>query len=853
MVLHPRARWTAAIAYRDLRVGSRHFLPILLGIALGVGAVVAVGTAAETTRRAVAREARSLMASDVEVRSTRAPSARVTAVLDAVQTRGGVVTRVTELIAMAAAARATTLVELKAVETGYPFYGRVDTDPARPLSDLLSGGPPYPAVVQDALLIRAGLGLGDRFRLGHAEFVVAAVLHAEPDRVAGAFSLGPRVLIARDALEPTGLIQPGSRIRYRTLLRLPDNLGAEAVRDELRAALADEPVEVTAYPDAQPQLRRTLDRLTTYLGLIGLTALLVGGIGVAGSIRAFLAEKWETLAVLKCVGARSGTLLRIYLAEIVALGLAGGLAGAFIGAATHVILTRLLSPFVAISLNSAFEPWPAVRGLLMGVLAALLFTLWPLLQILQQSPTAILHRDVAPRRVSRRASIVAAVIIGAGLSGLAWWQAGSWSIAGLFVGAVLAAGAVLGVAAWGLMRLAHVAPRPGGLAWRRGLANLHRPGARTAAVLVSIGVGVMVVLAVVLVEQAVRAELADQLPHDTPSLFFIDIQPDQRGAFAALMVSRSVSIDLTPVVRSRLVAINEIPIGSEGPPGTKPQDRWYFTREYVLTFRDQLPRDNAVVAGTWWDAAPASNGASSPVGASEATVSVEEDAARHLGVGVGSTMVFDIQGVRVTARVANLRSVDWNNRSTNFYVIFAPGALESAPLTYVGAASVPADVETSLQQAVISEFPNVTAIQIRDILESVRRVLGRISLAVRAVAAFTVVAGFVVLAGSLTATREARLREAMIFKAVGATRRAVARAFAIEFAVLGAAGGIVGVALATALAWGVLHFFLEMPWSWAPFPMVVAFTLTTLGTMAVGVASTYRLLGRRPFPVLRGE
>jgi len=841
----PRRRrppFALRMAMRDLGAGSRHFVAVLAAIGLGVGAVIAVGTTADSVRQTVAREARSLLAADVEIKSSRALSALAVSVVDTLPPRGVAVTRVTELIAMAASPRASLLVELKAVDGGYPFYGRLETEPDDALAGLGSG-PPHGAVVQEAFLIRTGLRPGDQFTIGRAEFVATAVLRGEPDRAAGAFSLGPRVLIARSALDATGFIQPGSRVRYRVLLRAPEGMGAEALRDELRAALADEPVEVTAYPDAQPQLRRSLDRLATYLGLVGLTALLIGGVGVAGSIRAHLAEHWQTIALLKCLGARSAVILRVYLLETIALGAGGSLVGAVIGTASHLVLRGVAASMVGLDLGAVPSPWPYVRGLAIGVTAALLFALWPLLQVARQSPASIFRREVAPSPNTRRASWAVGVVLGLGLSGLAWWQAGAWTMAALFVGAVAVSVTLLGGAAWAVARVARAAPPPRRVAWRRGVASLYRPGARTTAIVVSIGVGVMVVLAVTLVEHAVRAELVGQLPVDAPSVFFIDIQPDQREAFASLLAARSVAVDLTPVVRSRLVSINGAAIGSEGPPGTKPEDRWYFTREYVLTFRGELPRDNLVVAGTWWNQLPTA----------EASVSVEQDAARHLGVGVGSTMVFDVQGVPVTARVANLRSVDWNNRSTNFYVIFAPGVIETAPVTYVGAARLPAADEVPLLQAVVAAFPNVTAIQVRDILASAARVIDRMTLAIRAVAAFTVLAGVVVLAGALAATREARLREAMIFKALGATRRAIARAFAIEFAVLGAVAGIVGTVLAVALAWAVLRFILEIPWRWDPVPCAAAIALTAAGTVAVGVASTHRLIGRRPFPVLRGD
>lgn len=843
------------MAYRDLRGGSRHFLPILAGIALGVGAVVGVGTAADTVQRAVSAAARSLMAADVEIASTRELTASASSAVEAWTGRGVERSGVTELLAMASGPRFSALIELKAVEAGYPFYGQVETVPFAPLAGLLGGGPPYGAVVQEAFLIRSGLRSGDHFTLGSALFVVTAVLRAEPDRVLGTWSLGPRVLISREALSRTGLVQPGSRVRYRTLLRVPETLTVDVVRREVEEALRHEPVQVRAFTEAQPQLRRTLDRLATYLGLVGLTALLIGGVGVAGSLRAFLSERWRTIAVLKCLGAGPRTIMGTFLCEVGVLGLAGGLLGAAIGAVGQRLLTGVAGSLVTIDLAVAFSPWPYARGVAIGLLAILVFALRPLIQASGHSPAAVFRREIVPAGRRTRHDAIVLLVWATACFAMAWWQAGSFGMAAMFVCAVAVAGGTLAGAARGLARAVRAAPHPRRLAWRRGLASLYRPGASTATVLVSIGIGVMTVLTVVLVERSIHAELAGQMPREAPSLFFIDVQPDQRDAFDALMASRRIPLELTPVVRSRLLTVNGVPVGSDGPPGTKPEHRWYFTREYVLTFRDDLPRDNAVVAGTWWNEGPRFGAARqiADTGTDEAAVSIEEEAARRLGVTVGSSLVFDVQGMPVAARVANLRSVNWNSRATNFYAIFAPGILEAAPLTYLGAAQVPEADETSLQQAVVGEFPNITTIQVRDILVSASRVVDRIIAAVRAVAVLTVLAGCVVLAGSLTAARDARLREAMILKALGAPRRTVARAFAIEFGILGLAAGVIGTVLASALAWSILRWMFDLPWVWAPGALAAAIGLATAGTMAVGVLSTYRLVGKRPSVLLRGD
>ncbi|HET8761122.1 MAG TPA: FtsX-like permease family protein, partial [Nitrospiria bacterium] len=740
----------------------------------------------------------------------------------------------------------SVLVELKAVEDAYPFYGRVETAPDRPLASWLGGGPPFGAVVHEALLIRLGLSPGDRFRLGDAEFVAAAVLRAEPDRTAGAFSLGPRVLIARAALDHTALVRTGSRVRYRTLVALPAEAEpAERVRDALRAELADEPVQIAAFADAQPQLRRSLDRVGAYLGLVGVTALLLGGVGVAGSARALLAERWRTIALLKCVGAEARTVAWATLGELAVLGLCGGALGAGFGALGQRVLTAAAAAFTGLSPSGAASPWPYAQGAMVGVLTGVAFSLGPLLAAARAPAAAVLRHEASPLRPGRAAWWLGAVG-SAAAGGLAWWQTRSAATAALYVGGIAAAALVLTAAAWGLGRLVRQAPAPPSFAWRRGLGALTRPGAHAAAAMLSIGLGVTAVLVVGFVERAIRAELTERVPRDAPSLFFIDIQPDQRDGFAALLAARPTAADVVPVARGRLRVVGDRAVGTESGSGGESDSRWYLTREYVVTVRPDLPRGNAVTKGRWWDALPSDD-------QTGARVSVEQELARRLGIDVGSTIVLDVQGVPLEARVASLRSVDWDNRGLNFFLLFSPGALDEVPITYVAAARAAAGDEIALQQAVVAAFPNVTAIPIGEVLASVARVIERVSSAVRGVALLVAAAGFIVLGGALAAGRAARLREAMILKTLGAGRGAMTRALTVEFGLVGAAAGVLGTGMAAALAWAMARWLFEVPWVWAPDLAFNGVALTVAGTVAVGLGGTYRLLGKRPFPVLRGE
>ncbi|MFZ5861683.1 MAG: ABC transporter permease [Nitrospirota bacterium] len=842
-----RPPFALILARRNLRAGSRHHVPIAAAIALGVGAVVAIGAAADTARRAIAGDAKSLLAADLELRSTAPLSNAGAAAVGRLASQGARVTRVAELMAMAVVPGRSVLVELKAVEGGYPFYGRVETEPDRALASWLTAGPPLGAVVHEAFLIRLGLSLGDRFRLGEAEFTAVALLRAEPDRTAGAFSLGPRVLIAREALDLTGLVRPGSRVRYRALIALPpDAEPADRVRDAVREELAAEPVQITAYADAQPRLRRSLDRVGAYLGLVGVTALLLGGVGVAGSARALVADRWRTIALLKCVGADARTVAWATLAELAALGLAGGVLGAGLGALGQRALTAAASAFAGITLTAPISPWPYAQGALVGGLAGVGFSLGPLSSAARAPAAAVLRHEAAPLGVSWLASWRLAAIGLSAAFGLGWWQTRSLGLAALYLAGLAAAAAVLAAAAWCLARLTRALPTPSSFAWRRGVGALTRPGAHTAAAMVSIGLGVTAVAAVGFVDRAIRAELTEHVPRDAPTLFFIDIQPDQRDGFTALADARGIPAEVVPVARGRLRATGDQPATSGSESGGESDARWYLTREYVVTARADLPRGNTVVEGRWWD-----GGASTA--SSEVRVSVERELAHRLGIGVGAMIGLDIHGTSLDARVTSLRSVDWDNRGLNFFLLLSPGALDDMPVTYVAAVRAATGEQVAMQQAVVEAFPNVTAIPIGEVLASVERVVERVSFAVRGVAVLVAVAGFVVLGGALAAARAARLRDAMLLKTIGAGRPAMLRALAVEFGLVGAASGLLGTGLAAALSWMVARWVLEVPWVWAADLAIIGPAASMTGTMAVGLSGTYRLLGKRPFAVLRGD
>ena len=839
MAARSSLRFVFLLAWRETRGAGRHFAYLVACITLGVGALVAVGSFAASLERTVGRSARALMGGDVEIRSAQ-PLSSDSMGLVAALTRGGTDRLpVTELVAMSAAGGKSQIVELKAVGQGYPLYGKLVTAPSAPLHTLIGNGR---ALVHESLLTRLGLRVGDPLTIGEGRFTVSGVIRAEPDRAVGVFSLGPRVLIDAADLDGTRLIRQGSRVRHRYLFRLPPGSSAEAFKDALTARLNDRGVRVTTYTQAQPGVRRFWHQLTVYLGLTGLVALMVGGIGVATSVRAFVRGKLPTIAVLKCLGAGWRQVLAAYLLQTVLLGLGGSLLGATLGSALQWALTPALAPLMPVPLDAGLSPRAIATGLAMGTGLTLLFALWPLLDIRRVPPALILRHDVEPRLPGRRPWLAALPIV-AGLAALAVWEAGSFKVGGIFIGGLAAALVLLAAGARLVIEGARRLPRLRSLAWRQAVANLHRPGSHAGTVLISLGLAVMLIVAVALLEQSLRAELADRGPARAPAFFFIDIQPDQAQAFRRLVADKTGrEPSLTPVVRSRLASINGAPVSQDA--RQRREEVWYLSREYVLTWAAEPPPENPVVAGRWWTPEEA---------AREPLISVEEEIAKNLGVTIGGTLTFDIQGVPVTARVVNLRRVEWQTFNTNFFVIFSQGALDGAPTTWLATARVPPADELAVQSAVTAAFPNVTAIPIREVLERIAGVLDQIALAIRLLAGVSIATGLIVTAGALSVSRHQRLYQSVILKALGATRGLVARVFAVEYALLGTAAGLGGTALAAALAWGVLHWVLDVRWGGSAVTLVWGIAASAALALSVGFLGTFRLLGRQPLAVLRSE
>ncbi len=837
-----------ALAARETRGSSGRLVFFAACLSVGVAAVVAVAGLSNAVDRAIQAQARELLAADLAVESRRPIPGQVLTAIDGIagSRRAGVL-ELPSVVSNPAASQGTDapgpslLCELKAVEPGYPFYGSLETDPEGTIEQLLDRDR---LLVAPEALTRLGTAVGGSLRVGDADFTIAGVITAEPDRLAVSFTLGPRVLLSQEGLERTGLVGMGSRVRHRVLVRLADGSTTDDValaRSVIGTAIPDpEFVDVESYVEAQPSLRTGLGRVERFLGLVALLSLLIGGIGVAQAVRAWLAGRLDAIAVLRAIGVRPHEVFVLYLGQTVVLALVGSAAGAVAGALAAQAVPGLLSGLIPVQVEVGWQPAAMLRGIGLGVGVALLFGLRPLFDVVRVPPVRVLRRDVDPLPVRRGIAAAMWAVLLIGIGATAAVQSGSVLRGAQFAAGLIGATAALVLGAWVVIRAVGRTPREtGSVALRHGLAALGRPGSGTLGAVVALGLGVVTVLGMYLIEDRLSAQLDAELPDEAPSAFLIDIQPDQwPGVRAVLEEADAEDVDSVEVVAGRLRSVAGVPVADLVQERGRDR-RWVLTREQRLSTMESLPEDNVIVDGALW---------SYP---DRPEVSVEQEYAADLGVGVGDSLVFDIQGVPLELLVTSIRTVDWTRFTINFFLVVEPGVLDEAPRTRIAATRIPEASESTLQDRLAASFPNVTMLRLRQLLDKVVGILLQVGLAVRMLGAFTVLAGIAILAGAISAGAVRRGRAVALYKTLGMTRAQVAAVFAVEYALVGLVAGGIGTVGGIVLSWAVTRFGFEIAWAWTPAAYLVALISTVALSVVAGLSASVRALAVRPLAILR--
>ncbi len=840
-------KFALRMALIDAKASRSRLVFVILAVAAGVAALTGVKGFSESTKYTLMKEARTLMGADLMIRLNAIPTEKEEQVLESLHARGIESTRVTETVSMASAGPQTTpvLSSIKAADFAkYPFYGVLEFDPPNPA---LSADT---VVVSDDFLLRMGVHPGDSIKIGEHEFRIVGISKKEPDRMTTGFTLGPRVLMTREGYEWTGLNVFGSRATQRILLRLPRDADVEQIRAELGDVFGRRG-RIIDYTEANPTLSRNMDRAGSFLAMVSLIALIVGGVGVATSIESHIQQRMDHIAIMKCLGGRSRRVMQVYAAQSVMLGLAGSLLGVIVGFAAQAVFPRFLAGYFDVNIELVLSWKPILQGISVGLLTSLLFTVPPLLSISKIKPALIFRRNMAEHDTTavqhpleQLPRFLSILLIALGIWFIAIWMSGSMRIGTYFAGGLIVSLIILaGIAKGALTALKRAMLRLSSRlspVMRQGIANLYRPGTHVTAVLVALGVGVMFTLTIQLLQDSLLDQLRISAPPDSPNVFLINVTGVQKDDLWNLIRSQRGVLDLPdamPAVAGQLSRINGTPVEqiqlSEG-------EQRYFRTQFALTWSEDIPKATEILSGAWWTHDTNDN-----------LVSVEESAADALKLNVGDSLEWSIQGRELSARVSSIRRTDAARLGANNQFILAPVALRGFPVIYFGAIHVQPSLVGDLQRAVFGQFPTVTVVNAADVLEIIQGVVDRISITVRFLAAFAIVGGAIILASAVAGTRYRRMREVAILKTIGATRRKIVRIFSLEFLIIGIAAGAIGAVLACVFSVIIIDRLFHAFYAVRAWPVVVSIALTAVIAVITGWAASFRILRQKPLEVLR--
>jgi putative ABC transport system permease protein len=836
------------LALRDFRGGISGFFIFLACLAIGVAAITGVGAIAHALSDGLAEKGRVILGGDISFELVQREAAQKER---AVLSGQGKLSQVALMRAMARVPDGqSALVEIKAVGASYPVEGAVELDPAMPLAEALSlRDGVYGVVADPTITARLGLKRGDRFKIGAQSFELRADLTSEPDKLAGGVGFGPRVLMSLDGLRATQLLVPGALVKWLYRLSLPGaapptDARLASVAAAVHAALPNAGFEVRTRKNVSPEFSRGLERFSQFLTLVGLTSLIIGGVGIANAVHVFVERKKPTIATLKALGATGGFCFTLMLAEVMFMAAIGMAIGIALGSALPFVLDAAFAKLIQFPLAPSLYPDEMAIGLLYGSLTALAFCLGPLGRAHDVPVPALFRDEVAPQatplRMRYRAMAAAAAVgLAASVLGLtANRMLALTYLAACFGGFVFLRGAAA-LLMFGAKRL----PHPRRVELRLAIGNLYRPGALTPAIVLSLGLGLTLLVGLTLIDANLRHELGHARPGATPSFFFLGIPQADAPVFRSFLAKHAAAghIELVPMLRGRIVALKGIPAEKAE---VEDKAKWALLGDRGITFATRVPPGSKIVSGKWWAKAYAGT----PL------VSLEEDVADGLGLRVGDKITVNVLGRTIAARVANLRHVDWRNMGINFVLVFSPNVFAGAPYSDLATVTFPhdnKDRDMALVRAIAKAFPAVVSLRVKDALEAIQDVVDQLSLAVRAAASVALIAATLVLGGALAAGQETRLYDSVVLKVLGATRAKLLLSFIYEFGIIGLATAAFGVVAGSFAALAVVRFVMKLDFVWLwPQALVAALGALALAVF-LGLAGTFRILGRKPAQYLR--
>ncbi|MGD9785508.1 MAG: ABC transporter permease [Hyphomicrobiaceae bacterium] len=846
------------LALRELRSGLRGFIVFILCVALGVMVITAVGSVTDALKDGLDRQGRLILGGDATLQRTHAP------VTEAERAWLAARGHLSETAAMRTMARSLdgeeqALVELKGVDGAYPLVGEFKLVGGGDLATAIAtAGGQHRAAVDPILLERLRLKVGDRFRIGEAELVVGAAIATEPDSISDRLTFGPRILVPMEAFRATGLLKPGALVRWRYALTFDGGAGdasegasgdaaLQRFSDAVKQEFPEAGFTVRDRRDPSPQIRRTLERLRQFLTLIGLTALLVGGVGVANAVKTFVDRRRKVIATMKSLGATNGLVLRLFLLQVAVMAAVGVAAGIALGLVVPQALHGLYADALPFPTTLTVSSGTVLVAAGYGFLVSALFTLWPLGLAERVAPAVLFRDEVDEGRTWPRPAIVAAIaLVGLVLAAGVILSSDSQRIASYFVAGLVVVFGVFLLLGFAVTWVARRLPRPRYPALALALANIGAPGGLTRSVILSLGAGLSLLVAVALADASLVNELTTRLPANSPNYFLLDIPRQDMDAVQNVVrsASQDAKVESAPMLRGRLVRLGERPVESIKAP---PEAEWVLRGDRGLTYSDTVPEGSKVVAGTWWG--PGYDG--------EPLVSFEAELAKQLGVGLGDTVTVNVLGRNLTARISNLREVNWESLAINFVMVFSPNTLKGAPHNLLATVALPAGTplaaEAEVARAVGKAYPTVTVIRVKDAINAFSEVFGKIMTAVRVAGLVTLMAGALVLAGALATVQRRRILEAVILKALGATRRRILAAHVLEYLIIAAATAALAVGFGALAAWVALEGVMDVAFTFSWAAVGLALGISTALVVLLGGAGTWQVLAARPVPYLRSE
>lgn len=837
--------WTWRMAWRDSRSSRGRLFLFSTTIVLGVSALVAIGSLGRNLQQAIQEQAKGLLGADLVIQSRSA----FTSEMESFFRELGALEASREVsfssMIYFPKTQGTRLVQVRALAGAFPYYGGLDTLPVEGAAVFQRG---EGALVEESLMLQFGATAGEPLRVGTSEIAIAGTLRKIPGETAAFATLAPRVYVPMRVVEGTGLLQRGSLVRYKAAFKLAQGTDVKALIRRIQPKLDEFRLSHETVEKRQEDLGRSMENLNRFLNLAGFVALLLGAVGIASAIHVHIQQKLASAAVLRCLGSSVARAFAIYLAQAIGLGAMGVLLGTLLGLAVQQALPKVLADFIPFTLKFELHPMPILRAMGTGLGICVLFALGPLLAVRRVSPLAVIRggpvggaeKDPAQWAV---AFALAGAVVAFGIAQSDKWYHGLGFAAGLGV----AFGVLSMVAkslAWGARRWA---PKRWPYLLRQGLANLYRPQNRTVLLMVSLGLGTFLILTLYLVQRTLLTELIPQGDATRPNAALFDIQPDQRAGVAAIVKAQGLPVlHESPVISMRLKTVGNRSVDAILKEKGRGTPNWVLRREYRSTYRDHLTDSETLVKGEWI-------GSVQP-GAEIIPISVEEGIAKDLRVGLGDTLEFDVQGVVLKTRIASLRRVDWRRIQSNYFVVFPKGAIDDAPGFFILTTRIDnSEASARMQRAVVQQYPNVSVIDLTLILQTLDGVLQKISLVVRFMALFTVLTGFLVLVGAVLTGRFQRVRESVLLRTLGASRRQIFGILLAEYSLLGVMASSTGVVLAGVAAWVLSRFVFEISFALVLLPMLMAVVVVTALTVATGLLMSVGVTRHPPLAVLRAE